>query len=157
MSRGSFEGEGTIESPKFTVSSHTGLVRVTNLKVLGDCYFAEASTLILPVAGTNLGQYSSLNVTGDLVLESLVYLKLNGYDPRLGDLVDFLSYKTGTISGISSLSGYLYPKDFKDIIFSIIINESSDLATSQVRKAIDSIIVQCAMLESNCDDEIFFQ
>ena len=48
--------------------------------------------------------------------------------------------KTGTLTGVATLSGYLYPQHYPAIVFSIIVN-NSELNSSNLRQAIDEIIV----------------
>lgn len=58
---------------------------------------------------------------------------------RLLDLEGRLFAKTGTISNVNSLSGYLVGQNGQDIIFSILTN-GSGLPSSYVRAAIDDIV-----------------
>ena len=51
-----------------------------------------------------------------------------------------LKAKTGTITGVSALSGYLNPQAYQPLVFSIIINQS-DQSTSIQRQAIDKIVL----------------
>ncbi len=48
--------------------------------------------------------------------------------------------KTGALTGVGTLSGYLYPQHYPAIVFSIIVN-NSELNSSNLRQAIDEIIV----------------
>jgi D-alanyl-D-alanine carboxypeptidase/D-alanyl-D-alanine-endopeptidase (penicillin-binding protein 4) len=48
--------------------------------------------------------------------------------------------KTGTISGVSALSGYITPPNYPPLAFSIIINQSNQSAYTQ-RQAIDEMVV----------------
>ncbi|OUC11660.1 MAG: D-alanyl-D-alanine carboxypeptidase/D-alanyl-D-alanine-endopeptidase [Alkalinema sp. CACIAM 70d] len=52
--------------------------------------------------------------------------------------------KTGTISGAVSLSGYITPKNYSPLVFSILINSST--APSTVRQAIDEVVVTLTQL-----------
>ena len=54
--------------------------------------------------------------------------------------------KTGTMSGISGLSGYVEPIDFEPLVFSIIVNQS-DLETKDLRTAIDKIVLLLTQLK----------
>ena len=58
---------------------------------------------------------------------------------RLLDMEGRLFAKTGTISNVNSLSGYLVGENGEDIIFSILTN-GSGLPSSYVRAAIDDIV-----------------
>jgi len=58
---------------------------------------------------------------------------------RLMDLGGRLFAKTGTISNVNSLSGYLVRVDGTEVIFSILSN-GSGLPASRVRAAIDDVV-----------------
>jgi serine-type D-Ala-D-Ala carboxypeptidase/endopeptidase (penicillin-binding protein 4) len=60
-----------------------------------------------------------------------------------------LQAKTGTLSGNSALSGYLTVPNYRPLVFSIIVNQS-DLPISNLRTAIDEIVVLLTRLKS-CD------
>ncbi len=51
-----------------------------------------------------------------------------------------LQAKTGTLAGISALSGYLFISNYQPLVFSIIVNQS-DQTNSSLRQAIDEIMV----------------
>ncbi|BAU63294.1 D-alanyl-D-alanine carboxypeptidase/D-alanyl-D-alanine-endopeptidase [Stanieria sp. NIES-3757] len=53
--------------------------------------------------------------------------------------------KTGTLSGIAALSGYLEVKDYQPLVISIIVN-NSNLANSNLRQAIDEIVILLSKL-----------
>jgi len=55
--------------------------------------------------------------------------------------------KTGTISGVSGLAGYVKPVNFEPLVFSIIVNQS-DLETKDLRTAIDEIVLLFTQLKS---------
>ncbi|NEQ72205.1 MAG: D-alanyl-D-alanine carboxypeptidase/D-alanyl-D-alanine-endopeptidase [Okeania sp. SIO2C9] len=55
--------------------------------------------------------------------------------------------KTGTISGVSGLAGYIQPANFEPLVFSIIVNQS-DLETKNLRSAIDEIVLLLTQLNS---------
>jgi D-alanyl-D-alanine carboxypeptidase/D-alanyl-D-alanine-endopeptidase (penicillin-binding protein 4) len=58
---------------------------------------------------------------------------------RLPDLEGRVFAKTGTISNVNSLSGYLVRDDGREVIFSILTN-GSGLPSSSVRAAIDDVV-----------------
>ena len=60
-------------------------------------------------------------------------------EDRLLDLEGRLFAKTGSISNVNSLSGYLVRRDGREIVFSILTN-GSGLPASRVRRAIDEIV-----------------
>jgi D-alanyl-D-alanine carboxypeptidase, serine-type, PBP4 family len=51
-----------------------------------------------------------------------------------------LQAKTGTLSGVSALSGYVEVPNYEPLVFSIIVNQS-DLSAPKVRSAIDEIVL----------------
>ncbi|MEA5532819.1 D-alanyl-D-alanine carboxypeptidase/D-alanyl-D-alanine-endopeptidase [Crocosphaera sp. XPORK-15E] len=57
-----------------------------------------------------------------------------------------MAAKTGTLSGISSLSGYLEPPNYSPLVFSILVNQSN-LSPSQLREVIDQIILTLGELK----------
>ena len=60
-------------------------------------------------------------------------------EERLVELEGRLFAKTGTISNVNSLSGYLVRADGQDVIFSILTNGSGP-ATNRVKQAIDELV-----------------
>lgn len=58
-----------------------------------------------------------------------------------------LQAKTGTLTGVSALSGYLDIPGFQPLVFSLIVNQSNQSATMQ-RQAIDEIILLLTRLRS---------
>jgi D-alanyl-D-alanine carboxypeptidase/D-alanyl-D-alanine-endopeptidase (penicillin-binding protein 4) len=57
-----------------------------------------------------------------------------------------LKAKTGTLSGSSTLSGYLDNPNFEPLVFSIVVN-NSEQSSPILRKAIDSIIMLLSQLK----------
>ncbi|HEY9747917.1 MAG TPA: D-alanyl-D-alanine carboxypeptidase, partial [Allocoleopsis sp.] len=55
--------------------------------------------------------------------------------------------KTGTLSGISALSGYLNPPNYPPLVFSIIVNHSNQPA-STLRQTIDEIVLALTRLRA---------
>lgn len=55
--------------------------------------------------------------------------------------------KTGTLTGVSALSGYVAPPDYSTIVFSILVNQSTESASVQ-RGAIDEVVLLLTRLRS---------
>ncbi|MDY7019745.1 MAG: D-alanyl-D-alanine carboxypeptidase/D-alanyl-D-alanine-endopeptidase [Cyanobacteriota bacterium] len=55
--------------------------------------------------------------------------------------------KTGTLTGVSGLAGYIYPRYYQPLVFSILVNQSN-LPTSKLRKAIDEIVMLLSQLKA---------
>jgi len=55
--------------------------------------------------------------------------------------------KTGTMTGVSALSGYVDVPDYQPLVFSIMVNQSNQ-SVSTIREAIDEIVVLLARLRS---------
>ena len=58
-----------------------------------------------------------------------------------------LQAKTGTLTGVSALSGYLDVRGYQPLVFSIIVNQS-DQSAETLRQAIDEIILLLTRLRS---------
>lgn len=56
--------------------------------------------------------------------------------------------KTGTISGVVSLGGYVTPRNAKPLVFGIIVNSSS--SASAIRALVDEMVIHLAQLEGGC-------
>jgi D-alanyl-D-alanine carboxypeptidase/D-alanyl-D-alanine-endopeptidase (penicillin-binding protein 4) len=57
-----------------------------------------------------------------------------------------LHAKTGSMTGINSLSGYVFPPGFDPVVFSVLTN-SAVVSSSAVRAGIDQIGVYLAQLQ----------
>lgn len=55
--------------------------------------------------------------------------------------------KTGTMTGVTSLSGYISPPDYQPLVFSITINQTN-LSTQELRQAVDEIVLLLTQLKS---------
>jgi D-alanyl-D-alanine carboxypeptidase/D-alanyl-D-alanine-endopeptidase (penicillin-binding protein 4) len=58
-----------------------------------------------------------------------------------------LQAKTGTLSGAIVLSGYANPQNYREVIFSIIIN-NSNLSSKDLQKYVDEIALLLTRLET---------
>ncbi|WP_052055392.1 D-alanyl-D-alanine carboxypeptidase/D-alanyl-D-alanine-endopeptidase [Myxosarcina sp. GI1] len=54
--------------------------------------------------------------------------------------------KTGTLSGVAALSGYLYLSRYQPLVFTIIVN-NSERASKELRQAIDEIVLLLGQLQ----------
>lgn len=99
---------------------------VQTLKVMAQSPDASTYLASLPVAG----------ISGTL-------------ERRLGDTPaqGNLRAKTGTISGVSALSGYLNVPGYQPLVFSIMVNQSDQSATT-LRQGIDEIVLLLTRLRS---------
>ena len=55
--------------------------------------------------------------------------------------------KTGTLTGVAALAGYVFPPDYQPLVFSITINQTM-LSSQQLRQAIDEVVVLLSQLDS---------
>lgn len=58
-----------------------------------------------------------------------------------------LQAKTGSLSGVAALSGYLNSPNFRPLVFSIVVNQA-DLPGSTLRAAIDEVVLQLTRLRA---------
>lgn len=56
--------------------------------------------------------------------------------------------KTGTISGVVSLGGYITPRNAKPLTFGVLVNSSS--SPSAIRALVDEMVIHLAQLEGGC-------
>ena len=54
--------------------------------------------------------------------------------------------KTGTLTGVGALTGYLNVPNYETLVFSIIVN-NSELSSQEIRKAIDKIVILLSQLQ----------
>lgn len=55
--------------------------------------------------------------------------------------------KTGPLTGVASLAGYVFPPDYQPLVFSITINQTM-LSSQPLRQAIDEMVVLLSQLQS---------
>ncbi|MFM6189810.1 D-alanyl-D-alanine carboxypeptidase/D-alanyl-D-alanine-endopeptidase, partial [Planktothrix sp.] len=61
--------------------------------------------------------------------------------------VGIVQAKTGTLTGVSALAGYINPPNYQPLIFSITINQTN-LSSQQIRQSIDEIVLLLTQLKS---------
>jgi D-alanyl-D-alanine carboxypeptidase/D-alanyl-D-alanine-endopeptidase (penicillin-binding protein 4) len=98
---------------------------ITLLEVMNDSQYAEIFRNSLAIAGVN---GSLKNRFKDTKIANNLYAK------------------TGTLSGVSALSGYLLRDNYDDLVFTIIVNNSTDSSAS-LRKVMDEIILMLGDLK----------
>ncbi len=92
---------------------------VQTLRLMATSPAASIYRASLPVAGESGTLKNRINITPNRVI---------------------LQAKTGTLSGVSALSGYIEVPNYEPLVFSIIINQS-DLSAAKMRSATDEIVL----------------
>ncbi len=92
---------------------------VQTLRLMANSPAASVYRASLPVAGESGTLKNRINITPNRVT---------------------LQAKTGTLSGVSALSGYIEVPNYEPLVFSIIVNQS-DLSAAKVRSATDEIVL----------------
>ena len=92
---------------------------VQTLRLMANSPAASIYRASLPVAGESGTLKNRINTTPNRVI---------------------LQAKTGTLSGVSALSGYIEVPNYEPLVFSIIVNQS-DLSAAKVRSATDEIVL----------------
>ncbi|MEG4495659.1 D-alanyl-D-alanine carboxypeptidase/D-alanyl-D-alanine-endopeptidase [Microcoleus sp. F10-C6] len=92
---------------------------VQTLRFMANSPAASIYRQSLPIAGENGTLKNRLNITPNRVI---------------------LQAKTGTLSGVSALSGYIEVPNYEPLVFSIIVNQS-DLSAAKMRSATDEIVL----------------
>lgn len=119
----------------------TGTVGIdSSAFVLRDASGLSAGNLITPHALAQLLAWARVAPTGALVREALPVSGRSGsLRARLTDLPGMVSAKTGYISNVDALSGYVRTADGRDLVFVVIAN-ASGLPSSRMKAAIDEIV-----------------
>lgn len=92
---------------------------VQTLRFMANSPAASIYRQSLPIAGESGTLKNRLNITPNRVI---------------------LQAKTGTLSGVSALSGYIEVPDYEPLVFSIIVNQSG-LSAASMRSATDEIVL----------------
>ncbi|HEX6135565.1 MAG TPA: D-alanyl-D-alanine carboxypeptidase/D-alanyl-D-alanine-endopeptidase, partial [Longimicrobiales bacterium] len=112
---------------------------------LRDASGMSAQNLLSPAATVALLLHARAQPWSDTFRDALAAAGLEGttLSGRLRPLEGRVFGKTGTISNVNSLSGYLVGRDGRDIVFSIMSN-GSGLPSGMVREAIDAVVLAIA-------------
>lgn len=112
---------------------------------LRDASGMSAQNLLSPEATVAMLLHARAQPWSDAFRDALAAPGLEGstLSNRLQPLEGRVFAKTGTISNVNSLSGYLVTRDGRDIVFSILSN-GSGLPSGVVRRAIDEIVLAIA-------------
>ncbi len=105
--------------------------------------------LVAPIAFTQLLSAMATTPTGQMYRDSLPVAGISGsLKNRMKGTVaqGIVRAKTGSMSGVVSLSGYINPPQYSPLIFSIILNQH-DRSTSQMVKVVDEIMILLARLK----------
>ncbi|MGP1382092.1 MAG: D-alanyl-D-alanine carboxypeptidase/D-alanyl-D-alanine endopeptidase [Thainema sp.] len=105
--------------------------------------------LVSPAALVETLQNIAASPDAELYRQSLAVAGESGtLQNRLADsaIAGRLWGKSGAVSGNISLAGYLEPPNYDPLAFSILINQS-DLRGSELRQAIDQVLLQLARLQ----------
>jgi serine-type D-Ala-D-Ala carboxypeptidase/endopeptidase (penicillin-binding protein 4) len=101
----------------------------------------SAYNLVTPRALVAVLQYMLARPDGALYREAMAEPgeKESTLEDRLDGLEGRVFAKTGTISNVTSLSGYLVREDGREVVFSILTN-AGGVAADQLRAAIDDVV-----------------
>ncbi|MGK7939897.1 MAG: D-alanyl-D-alanine carboxypeptidase/D-alanyl-D-alanine-endopeptidase [Crocosphaera sp.] len=127
----------------------TNLGLDSNLYHLKDGSGLSRHNLVTPETLVNLLILMTQTSEANIYRNSLTVGGVNGtLKNRFKDTIieGKIQGKTGTLSGSSSLSGYVNPPNYTPLAFSIIVNQS-DLPPSQLRRFIDEIVINLGKLK----------
>ncbi len=105
---GNFLNEGTVAATAGTLlitrpQANQGTIHVAagrSLEITGDLDLGAAGTVKLEIGGTSNGEFGSISVSGGVHLGGTFDIDLvNGYDPQLGDEIEFLSFGSSPVTG----------------------------------------------------------
>jgi D-alanyl-D-alanine carboxypeptidase/D-alanyl-D-alanine-endopeptidase (penicillin-binding protein 4) len=136
-----FRGEGTSEAGLDVVKEFLVHAGIDSEKIrLNDGCGLSRENLITPRFQTSLLQFLSTRPYFDLFLNTLA---ISGTDGTLknrlsaSEVRGSIHAKTGTLNGVTTLSGYITTKSGRNLVFSIFANRVN--ATSRVKRTIDEI------------------
>lgn len=136
-----FKGRGTNEAGLQVVKEFLVEAGIDDEKIrLGDGCGLSRENLLTPRFQTSLLQFLSTRPNFDLFLNSLA---VSGTDGTLRNRLSAtqvrgsIHAKTGTLNGVTTLSGYMTTASGRNLIFSIFANRVS--RTARVKKTIDEI------------------
>lgn len=142
---------GKILAKKLDLSTTTDAIEVTlskvdldpNTYVLVDASGLSRQDLITPKTLVETLRIMSQLPEGESYRQSLAVAGISGTLKRRfvnSSVVGNLWGKTGTLTGVGSLSGYMISHQKYDVVFSILVN-NSELKSKKIRQAIDEIVV----------------
>jgi D-alanyl-D-alanine carboxypeptidase/D-alanyl-D-alanine-endopeptidase (penicillin-binding protein 4) len=129
--------------------------RLTELGVDPQAYYLRDGSglsrhnLVAPSAFVQILSAMAKLPEGQLYRDSLPVAGISGsLKNRLKGTIaqGIVSAKTGSMSGVVSLSGYINPPKYSPLVFSIILNQH-DRSTSSMAKIIDEVVVLLARLK----------
>ncbi len=139
-----------------SLSSSESLTNIlTNLGISADGYQLKDGSglsrhnLVTPATLVSLLQLMNDSKYSQTFRNSLTVAGVNGtLKNRFKDtnITNNLFGKTGTLSGVSALSGYLVLENYDDLIFSIMVNQST-ASSKSLRMTIDDIILTLGKLD----------
>jgi D-alanyl-D-alanine carboxypeptidase/D-alanyl-D-alanine-endopeptidase (penicillin-binding protein 4) len=136
-----FKGEGTNEAGLQVVKEFLVEAGIDSEKIrLNDGCGLSRENLITPRFQTSLLQFLSKRPYFDLFLNTLA---ISGTDGTLrnrlssSEVRGSIHAKTGTLNGVTALSGYMTTKSGRNLVFSIFANRVN--AAARVKKTIDEI------------------
>jgi D-alanyl-D-alanine carboxypeptidase/D-alanyl-D-alanine-endopeptidase (penicillin-binding protein 4) len=136
-----FRGEGSSEAGLDVVKEFLVHAGIDNEKIrLNDGCGLSRENLITPRFQTSLLQFLSTRPYFDLFFSTLA---ISGTDGTLrhrlsaGEVRGSIHAKTGTLNGVTTLSGYITTKSGRNLVFSIFANRVN--ATARVKRTIDEI------------------
>ena len=118
--------------------------------VLADGSGLSRRNLVSPVSLVETLQVMAQHPWAEVYRESLAIAATSGtlrYRFQNTPVAGNLYGKSGGLTGVASLSGYLYPANYEPLAFSIILNHSTQFGRAN-RRAIDDIVLQLTQLEA---------